>query len=93
LKHRIYEVDSDGYLHDAEESEDVMDLDEQHVMNFVDVNHEFVEATARQNEGRGFYEALEDILTEDEIGLSDEDIDEIENRELARAVAETEHEG
>lgn len=35
---RIYEVDSEGYLHE-EESEDVMDLDHTEVLNFLDVNH------------------------------------------------------
>jgi hypothetical protein len=68
MRNRIYEVDSDGILHDdIEESEDVLDLDDAHVLNFVDVDHERLESTLdRRNEGRGFYEQLEDMLPEDE---------------------------
>lgn len=89
MRHRIYEVDSDGLLHDGvDESEDVLDLDDAQVMNFVDVNHEYVEATARQNEGRGFYEALEEMLREEELGLSDEELDEIAAEALKEAASE-----
>lgn len=65
MRHRIYEVDADGLLHDGlDESEDVMDLDDSHVMNFLDVNHEVLPSA--EHLGVGFYEELEAMLPEDE---------------------------
>lgn len=89
MKHRIYEVDAEGYLHDGEDSEDVMDLDETHVLNFIDPDHEFLAANDRQKDGRGFYEILEEMLTEEELGLSDEELERL----VEESLQEAQHEG
>jgi hypothetical protein len=83
---RHFEVDDAGYFHfsDADESEDVLDLDNTQVLNFLDVNYEVLPGGHYHDEARDFHEEfeerldaiLEDDLREEELKLL-EDVDKL----------------